>query len=189
LQNFLIQQNDMKHKLLKPLLGCLLAMLLLACAKTEEVAAQGKQKAKTVKEMLCREWKMISDFPAPDYLETDTFGITFYNDNTFIFKTDPAWELGVNPMVLKGKWDFLEIPYLSSKQRLYDICPNNVCTTGHYRIVLHATLGTYPKVRYRLLFNSNSGHVAITSLSDKELNIDLLVGNWPPMLKFKPFTK
>jgi hypothetical protein len=180
----------MKRKLLKPLLGCLLAAALLACAKTKEVVAQEKPKGQTVKEVLCREWKLLRSYwAAPDYLETDTFGITFYNDNTFIFKTDPEWNLGTNPLLLKGKWEFLDIPYVHSKQQLHDICPDGVCMTGHYRIALWATLAKTPTTHYPKLFNSNTGHVAITSLSDKDLTIDLLVGNWPPMLKFKPFNK
>lgn len=93
----------MKRKLLKPLLGCLLAAALLACAKTEEVAAQGKQKGKTVKEMLCREWR-ISRFIDEDYKDNTQYGITFYPDYSFIFNTDPKWELGKNPKQIKGTW-------------------------------------------------------------------------------------
>jgi hypothetical protein len=183
----------MKHKLFNPLLLCLLAMLLLACAKTEEVAAQGKLKGKTVKEMLCREWKLKSrSFSAPDYLETDTFGITFYKDYTFVFKIDPAWNLGLTPTILTGKWEFLNLQHINSlfsKQRENDICSNNICNTGHYRVVLWAKLSENPQTTYYRLFNNNSGNIAITNLTANNLTIDAINGEWRCKLDFKSSTK
>jgi hypothetical protein len=92
----------MKRKLLKPLLGCLLAAALLACAKTEEVAAQGKQKGKTVKEVLCKKWHLEGYFKDFRYSVNDTFSIEFYSNNTFVFYTDPKMQNGVS--LIKGTW-------------------------------------------------------------------------------------
>jgi hypothetical protein len=185
------------NTLKKGMLGLLL-VCLCACSNDENLVAQNKPKPKTVKEMLCREWKLTRRFYPISFAYTakDTFGITFYDNHTFEFKTDPAWYLyedslsalgNEEMLVIRGKWKLL---YISN---LYPPMPKNseeyTCKdecNQIFPILLETNTTKNPAKNLSRLFNDYNGQVAIQYLSFDSLNINVQsAGFYPLSLKLK----
>ncbi len=168
--------------------------LLVSCQ--EVPSSQPKPiatKGKTAKELLCKRWRLtdrIYNNPYP-YTAKDTFGITFYEDDTFVFRTDPAWYLYEDSLsikgkeeslVIRGKWKFLSLPTYPppNPNPSQQICEKEPCVA--MPILLETSINSDASRKLSRLFNISSGNVFIHYLTKDTLCIASTSAVLPPIV-------
>lgn len=155
----------------------------------DSVAIDLKTKGKTAKELLCKRWRLtdrLYNNPYP-YTAKDTFGITFYEDDTFVFRIDPEWyldSLWMNDknknLIIRGKWKFLSLPTYppSNPNPSKQICEKEPCID--MPILLETNIDNVNRIQR--IFNAPNGHTSVRYLSKDTLCIINPSAMLPPIV-------